>query len=196
MEQMEVKLVRLCPTCGPTTNYDANLNCLACGAHTKEEVIAGDTGMGPMGPIGPVPVMETTETFQRRKRMCNQYGKEIAPDARFCQYCGIDIPDSRVSESTVTGLAAIGGIFGMHGLGHISLGRMATGFLMLFAGWALIVGAVLSYLKGWVDYGETSYLALIGVLGVAYVFLFVWQVMDAGASARRHNRDYENHKAA
>jgi len=194
MEEMEIKLVRLCPGCGPVTDYDEELKCKACGQHTKEEVIAGEAGIGALPPIAEVEFEERRE--RRKKRMCLQYGKEIDADAKFCQYCGINIPATRVSDSTITSLAAIGGIFGFHGLGHTSVGKILTGFLMLFAGWALIIGALISFFMGWREYGETAYIALIGVLAIAYIFLFIWQVMDASALARKHNLDYENHKAA
>jgi hypothetical protein len=138
MEEMEVKLVRLCPNCGPVTDYDANLKCRACGQYTKEEVIAGEVGIGPAGPI-----VEREEYMERRRRrVCRQSGKDIADDARVCQYCGINIPDSRVSANTIMALAVIPGIFGLHGLGHIVLGRIAIGFLILFAGLALIGGII------------------------------------------------------
>lgn len=195
MDDMDVKLVRLCPNCGPTSNYDADLKCTACGRATKEEVIAGDVAVVPPAPLA-APPMQQVERVERSKRMCIEYGKEIDVDARFCQYCGMNIPDSRVSETGIVGLAAIGGIFGLHGLGHLTLGRIPMGFLVLFAGWALIAGAVLSYVVGWLPTGETSYFALIGILAVAYILLFVWQVMDANDTARKHNRDYEAHKVA
>ena len=190
MEEMEVRIVRLCPKCGPTANYDAGLNCTVCGEHTKEEVISGDIAVvgSPAAPFA-----ETEVRLERRKRICREYGKEIADDARFCPYHGANIPDSRVSEGMVIGLAAIGGIFGLHGLGHLILGRLTAGFLILFAGIALIVGIVLTASYAWWSY-EMSLYVLTAILALAYIGLFIWQVTDANASVKNHNRDFENHK--
>jgi hypothetical protein len=201
VEETEAKIVRLCVTkgCvnyGPTTDYDANEKCNACGKKTKEHVIAGVE----TAPIGPAPAPswareELIEPTRRKKRMCRTHGKEIDADARFCQYCGINIPSREVSETQILGIAAIGGIFGLHGLGHLSLGRIAIGFLILFGGIALLGGIIACAVQYWFWRGP-EFLIVIGILAVAYVFLFVWQVMDANNSARKHNLDYENHKAA
>jgi hypothetical protein len=187
MEEMEVKLVRLCPNCGPVTEYDADLKCKNCGQCTKEEVIAGEVGIGPAAAVA-----EREERLERR-RMCREYGKEIDMNARLCQYCDINIPDSRVSANTIMALAVIPGIFGLHGLGHITLGRIAIGFLILFAGLALI-GGLIACAVTYYYYLESAYIALIAILAVAYIFLFVWQVMDASASVGKYNRAYESHK--
>jgi hypothetical protein len=192
MEEMEVRLVRLCPNCGSVTEYDADLKCKACGQHTKEEVIAGELPGGPPGP----PMAWEERPSERRMRRCREHGKEIDMDARICQYCGVNIPDARVSENMVTGLAAILGIFGLNGIGHIVLGRMAIGFLIFFAGLALIGGIIACAVTYYYYTMETAYWALIAVLAAAYIFLFVWQVMDANASARKYNLVYENHKVA
>ncbi|MBM3118497.1 MAG: hypothetical protein FJ006_02930 [Chloroflexi bacterium] len=186
MEEIEVKLVRLCPNCGPVTDYDADFKCKACKQYTKEEVISGEVGIGPPGPG-----MEREERFERG-RMCRVHGKEIDMNARVCQYCGTNIPDSRASENTITALAAIGGIFGLHGLGHITLGRIVIGFLALFAGLALI-GGLIACAVMYYYYLEPTYIALMAILAIAYVFLFVWQVMDANASVRKYNQAYQSH---
>ena len=111
MEEIEVKLVRLCPNCGPVTEYDADLKCKACGKYTKEEVIAGELAVSPAAAIA------EREGRYEQKRMCREYGKEIDANARLCQYCDIKIPDSRVSANTIMAMAVIPGIFGLHGLG-------------------------------------------------------------------------------
>jgi len=189
MEELEVRLVRLCPNCGPVTDYDTNFKCKACGKYTKEEVIAGELAVGPAAAV--------TEREERygQKRMCREHGKEIDINARVCQYCDIHIPDSRVSGNTVMALAVIPGIFGLHGLGHIILGRIAIGFLILFAGLALI-GGLIACAVTYYYYMESAYIALIAILAIAYIFLFVWQVIDANASVGKYNRAYESHKVA
>jgi len=190
----EVKIVRLCPKCGPTTNYDFNLKCSACGENTKEEVIAGgDIGMAPPPPIA-TGFGEARMAGQGARRECQAYGKEIPIDTRYCPYCNTAIPDSRVSPQSVNALATIGGIFGMHGLGHISIGNISMGFLALFAGWVLIAGGLLAYFLGWEQYGETTYIALIAILALAYILLFIWQVMSTNSEARKLNQAYEKHR--
>ena len=66
MEEIEVKLVRLCPNHGPVTDYDADFKCRLCGQYTKEEVIAGELALAP--------AMEREERLGRR-RMCRECGK-------------------------------------------------------------------------------------------------------------------------
>lgn len=189
MEEIEVKLVRLCPNCGPVTDYDADLKCKTCGQHTKEEVIAGELA------VGPTTAIAGREGRYEQKRLCRECGKEIDANARVCQYCDIKIPDSRVSPNTIMALAVIPGIFGLHGLGHIILGRIAIGFLILFAGLALI-GGLIACAVTYYYYLEPTYIALIAILAIAYIVLFVWQVMDVNNSVIKHNRAYESHKAA
>ncbi|MBC8274484.1 MAG: zinc ribbon domain-containing protein [Chloroflexi bacterium] len=187
MEEIEVKLVRLCPNCGTVTDYDTDLKCKTCGQYTKEEVIAGELAVGPAAAIA-----EREGRFER-KRMCRECGKEIDMNARVCQYCDIKIPDSRVSANTIMALAVIPGIFGLHGLGHIILGRIAVGFLILFAGLALIGGLIACAIT-YYYYLEPTYIALVAILAIAYIVLFVWQVMDANASIGKYTRAYESHK--
>jgi hypothetical protein len=189
MEEMEVKLVRLCPNHGPVTEYDADFKCKLCGQYTKEEVIAGEVGIGPAAAVA-----EGGERYGR-KRVCRECGKEIDTNARVCQYCDIKIPDSRVSANTIMALAVIPGIFGLHGLGHIILGRIAIGFLILFAGLALI-GGLIACATMYYYYMESTYIALIAILAIAYIFLFIWQVMDSNNSVSKYNRAYESHKVA
>lgn len=191
MEEIEIKLVRLCPKCGPTPNYDANLNCTACGEHTKEEVISGEVGF-PTQPMPPVSEAIIRRTEQK-VRVCQDYGKELDADARFCPYHGTIIATAPVNESMIIGLAAIGGIFGIHGLGHMIMGKIVTAFIVLFVGWALIAGIVFSFI-GIEDYGDPAYGALAGILAVAYIVLFVWQVIDANGNAKKTNHSFENHK--
>lgn len=189
MEEIEIKLVRLCPNCGPVTDYDADFKCKTCRKYTKEEIIAGELALGPAAAIA-----ERGERYGQR-RMCRECGKEIDVNARVCQYCDIKIPDSRVSGNTIMALAVIPGIFGLHGLGHIILGRIAIGFLILLAGLALI-GGLIACAVMYYYYLEPTYIALIAILAIAYIFLFVWQVMDANASIGKYNRAYESHKVA
>jgi len=189
MGEIEVKLVRLCINHGPTTNYDANFNCVECGEHTKEEVISGDMAITTQGGI----MAESPAVPARKKRMCTQFGKEIAEDARNCPYCGVSLIGGTVNEGTATGVAAAGGIIGINGLGHLIQGELVKGFILLFGGIILITGIVISIFMA-VDLMDDVYTFLAVILGVIYVALFVFQVIDANASARRHNLSYENHR--
>ncbi|MCX6005004.1 MAG: hypothetical protein NT082_04965, partial [Chloroflexi bacterium] len=128
----------------------------------------------------------------RKKRTCLQFQKEIAEDARICPYCGISLIDGPVSPGTITGVAAAGGVIGIHGLGHMMLGQIAKAFLMLFGGLILIAGITASIIMA-IDLWEDVYVILAIILGVIYIALFVYQVMDANASARRRNLNCDTH---
>lgn len=192
MEETRVNVEMTCPNCGPTTNYDVNSKrCNICGQMVKDRYIIIEEGKegGGAGPWPPPPPPPP-----RKMRLCRAHEKEIDADAKYCQYCGIPIPTRDVSETGILGLAAIGGIFGLHGLGHISLGRIGIGFLLLFGGIALLAGIITSAVL-YFNWYTPEYIAILCMLAVAYVFLFVWQVMDANNSARRHNENYWNHRA-
>ena len=193
MGEMEVKKVRLCTNHGLTTNYDADFNCLECGEHTREELSTGDKALSPYAAQTPK-MAKTQTTLICKKRMCLQYQKDIPEDARICPYCGINLGEGRVVEGTITGVAAAGGIIGIHGLGHMVLGQITKGFILLFGGLILIAGIIISIIMA-IDLWENVYIILAVILGITYIALFVWQVIDANASARKYNLNFENHKA-
>ena len=72
------------------------------------------------------------------------------------------------------------------------LGQIAKAFLLLFGGLFLIAGIIVSIIMA-IDLWEDIYVILAIILGVVYIVLFIWQVMDANASARRRNLNFDNH---
>jgi len=194
MGEIEVKMVRICPKHGTTTNYVADYNCLEenCGLHTKEEVITGDIGIVSLGAAPLTEVQPTAPAPPSKKRMCMVYNKEIAEDSRTCPYCGADLLAGTVAEGTVTAMAATVGLI-FQGIGHIMVGKTWQFLIRILASVVLIAGIVACLIYGYDEEDETYYL-IAAVLGIVFLALYVWQVIDASQAARQRNRDIENHK--
>ena len=97
-------------------------------------------------------------------------------------------PGGWKSESTTLLLAIILGLFGLSGIGHLYVGGMLKGVVILIAGFMLgVVGVFL-----------TVYLPYVfGILGfmffIAYIPLYIWQIIDARKLCRYYNDYYEEY---
>lgn len=81
-------------------------------------------------------------------------------------------------KGTAALLAIIPALFGFFGIAHFYLEKLGTGFLFLFAGWALLGASIFCLVTGdWV---------WAIVLGVIWVGLLIWQVFDAVALAEEN----------
>ena len=105
------------------------------------------------------------------------------------------------SSGTAALLAFIGAIFGLPGIGHIYVGRVGRGLLILISGFALYVFSWLSLLGGIVGGifgGHTASMPMVqsGVslamgLILMYFGLLIWQILDAKSSAKRLNEQVQ-----
>lgn len=134
---------------------------------------------------------------------CKHCGKELGADAAVCPNCGQPSKDQQsVSASTVSVgynpyknpttaalIAIIGGIFGFPGIGHIYVGRIARGILILISGLILFFVAMFALLAGSVA-GPAGFAvgAIFGViLSIIYVAIWIWQIFNARTLAKRFN---------
>jgi hypothetical protein len=95
---------------------------------------------------------------------------------------GRERPMGWKSESTTLLLSILLGLFGLSGIGHLYLGMIGRGVVILIGGIVLgVVGVVtLMFVVGW-------------FLLIAYIPLFIWQIIDARKLCRQYNDYYEEY---
>lgn len=132
---------------------------------------------------------------------CGSCGKEIPATAAFCPNCGRPTQAQPPPSSVVyrqlpqkdPGIAAllaiIGGLFGLPGIGHIYVGRIGRGLLILFSGLILFVIWIFVFLLSLLAGGAGLIGALVlGILFiVGYIIIWFWQIFDAHNLAKRYN---------
>ena len=73
-------------------------------------------------------------------------------------------------------IAAIGGLFGFSGIGHMYVGKVVKGIVIL-------VGGLVLFVLGFFT---------IGVTFVLYFILWIWQIFDARKLANQFNESLQN----
>jgi hypothetical protein len=152
-------------------------------------------------------------------RFCSSCGKELPHDnVAYCPNCGVantvsasvhqgPVQQSPVfvqapykSPGTAMLIALIAGIFGLLGIGHIYVGKLRRGILLLIGGLALmgLVAACMFSYNADMIYARYGYysdndnsaggLLFLGIIfSLSYFALFVWQILDVRSSARKFN---------
>ncbi len=77
-------------------------------------------------------------------------------------------------------LASVLGIFGLCGIGHVYLGMIKRGIIILFGNFILWGGAVLGFIL-------TIETIIPIVMSVAALAFWVWSIFDARRLVREHN---------
>ena len=93
---------------------------------------------------------------------------------------GRERPMGWKSESTTLLLSILLGLFGLSGIGHLYLGMIGRGVVILIGGIALGVVGVL-----------TLFFGIGWILLIAYIPLFIWQIIDSRNMCRQYNDYYE-----
>jgi TM2 domain-containing membrane protein YozV len=101
-------------------------------------------------------------------------------------------------------LAILVGLFGLWGIGHVYLGRIRRGLLLLALGIVLNALSVGGFLLGILLFGRDSgsglFLSLgLGAsifLGIVTLALWVWQTYDAYRLAKKFNAYVQEHGKA
>lgn len=101
------------------------------------------------------------------------------------------------SESTTLALSIIPGLFGLSGLGHIYIGKTTKGVVILVASiisvWIFGIPLTLQDSNTWFSpIPRTPYFGI--VLLIAYVNVYLWQIIDSRRSCQRYNLEiYKSH---
>jgi len=95
---------------------------------------------------------------------------------------GMERPSGWKSESTTLLLSIILGILGVSGAGHLYLGVIGRGVVILIGGLVLLL---LGYATLWFGVGF--------VFLIAYIPLLIWQIIDSRKLCRQYNDYYEEY---
>lgn len=133
---------------------------------------------------------------------CKHCGKEVMDaDTKFCPKCGKPPADQPTTPTVAVGynpyknpgtaalIAIIGGIFGFPGIGHIYVGRIARGILILISGIILFVLGLIAIFAG-AALGPAGFAAgaVFGfIFIIIYVVIWIWQIFDARSLAKQFN---------
>jgi len=134
---------------------------------------------------------------------CDQCGKAVPADAAFCPTCGrrrrasteLPPPPSvqtgppaapviTLSESKNPGIAALLA-FIVPGIGHIYVGRIASGLVILAAYYILMILAMVSFSLGIFTLGAGFVLSI--PLGIGILAVWAWQLFNAYKLAKQFN---------
>ncbi len=125
-----------------------------------------------------------------------QFNQEYAHETTASRTSNVRLVVSK-SSGTASLIAFIGAIFGFPGIGHIYIGRVGRGLLILFSGFALYAltwSAFLGGFLGGIFGGARSGLPIFQtgatlaiILLVAYFGLLIWQIFDARSLAKKFN---------
>ena len=122
---------------------------------------------------------------------CKNCGAHYNEGTRICGNCGATLdaailpspllPLKKASVSLV--LAGLVGVLFM-GIGHVYLGRMGRGIVILFSG---VVTGVLFYAAM-----VTAFFSIGFVFGAVRLILWIWQIYDAHKLTKRYNSVLES----
>jgi TM2 domain-containing membrane protein YozV len=110
------------------------------------------------------------------------------------------------SPGTTALIAFLGGLFALPGIGHIYIGRVRRGIIILVIGLVLYILAIIpvilmisfqEFLSTQNEYSSDvirdvpgvwlQIISLMIVFGVGYIVMFIWQIFDARKLARKFN---------
>jgi hypothetical protein len=137
---------------------------------------------------------------------CPRCGGESRDGYEFCMHCGFNFKEGRAPEypyppyqprpgmypildrkdpGIAVILALLPGLIGIMGIGHIYVGKMVTGFLLLVTGLFLYSLAGASILIGFFTMGAGFILTVVIVLVILLVLIV--QTLDANKLAKNYN---------
>jgi O-antigen ligase len=87
-------------------------------------------------------------------------------------------------------IAIIAGVFGFCGIGHIYIGKVLRGVLIMFIGWIPFGIGIIVFLSEFISQNDS----LIGgfdlsmIFGIVYVVIWIIQALDANRLAKKYNK--------
>ncbi len=142
---------------------------------------------------------------------CQNCGNEVQSGTRFCPECGANIqqdqyrqshadqsyyqqPYSKKDPTIATILAVVLGFFGLFGIGHIYVGRIARGIVLLILGLIIVPLFVFGAIFNFALFGSGGLgggIVLIIFSAVIWFILLIWQTFDAYSLAKEYNREVQ-----
>lgn len=144
---------------------------------------------------------------------CGKCGQKVDGTIYFCPKCGSQInqsdskriennyqnshsqsnansrlqrPAEWKSESITLLLSILLGLFGIQGVGHMYVGKIVKGVVILIGSFVLFIVAIVLVL--------TIVGAVIGIpLIIIYIVMFIWQILDSRKLCREYNDYYEQY---
>jgi TM2 domain-containing membrane protein YozV len=138
---------------------------------------------------------------------CRNCGSQLAEGTKFCQNCGAPLEPHAAPPSPAAlaapiprkdaGIAAlIAGLVGLFlfGFGHIYVGKIGRGVVFLVVGIIVKIALVFFWLAGMIELtfgGTGAAFGLLILLALLNLGLWVWQIYDAYALAKKYNAEAE-----
>lgn len=87
-------------------------------------------------------------------------------------------------------IAIIAGVFGFCGIGHIYIGKVLRGVLIMFIGWIPFGIGILVFLAEFISQNDPMMqgLDLSMIFGIVYVIMWIIQALDANRLAKKYNK--------
>jgi len=133
----------------------------------------------------------TTEKIEEMEKKLEKQEKTTASIKRY------------KSEGITLVLSIVVGILGIMGVGHIYLGRVRRGIIIIIVGviiWSgLFVPVIILGMAGELEENSDDPTALIGifggfaVVGIGALVLFIWQILNARKLCKQYNEYFEEH---
>ena len=93
--------------------------------------------------------------------------------------------ESWKSETATLLCSIFGGLIGLQGIGYFYLGKIGKGVGYLLGSLALFITAIALIFQ------DNTFVGIGAVCLVAYICMFVWQILDSWRLCKKHNDYYE-----
>ena len=108
----------------------------------------------------------------------------------YCLYKLIVVSIPFKNNGLVFLIAIIAGIFGFNGIGHIYIGKILRGELIIFLGWISFGIGILVYLFEFITQNDPLLQGfdLSMIFGLIYFVIWIIQALDANRLAKHYNK--------
>lgn len=132
---------------------------------------------------------------------CPNCGTPVHEGTLYCLKCGRSLTPFRPTEAyytplykekdpgTTVVLAVVLGLIGIMGIGHLYLGKVTRGIILLILGLAILpmIGSYFLYLIVSVESSIYSIVAPVIIFIAVWLGLLIWQAYDACQLAKEYN---------
>lgn len=110
---------------------------------------------------------------------CRNCGGNLpSENSSFCPVCGkpqnnasaVTMASQTKNPGTAIIIALIAGILGFNGIGHMYIGKIGKGIILLIVGWIILALTILFI-----------------PIGIIYIIFWLWQAYDVNSKAKYYN---------